>query len=117
MVCTERIAVAGLQFNSKSLTTNAQTYEPMAYQNYAASGGGGVLPKSHTWPKVQPKLPVTASRMGPRYETNDTDFEEDMSDDEEYSGRRSEDSVSRFPSLEYHLFKVRNLTKLGAVEL
>jgi hypothetical protein len=28
-------------------------------------------------------------------ETNETDFEEDLSDLEEYSGRRSEDSVSR----------------------
>lgn len=66
----------------------------MAYQNYARGGGINVLPKSNTWPKVQTKLRAMASRTASRHETNDTDFEEDMSDFEEYSGRRSEDSVS-----------------------
>lgn len=92
----ERIAAAS---RFKFLTINSQTYEPMAYQNYTGAGEiGGVRPKSNTWPKVQPNLRPTAaaSRTGSRYETNDTDFEEDMSDYDEYSGRRSEDSVSRF---------------------
>lgn len=58
------------------------------------SFAGAMPQKSNTWPLQDSRRYTTEPGMDDRYDTNETDFEEDMSDMEEYSGRRSEDSVS-----------------------
>ena len=76
----------------KATATNAkQSYIPNAYHDR-----GSMLQKAQTYPVYghrQSALPQRTPQE--RYEAFETDFEEDMSDFEEYSGRRSEDSVCR----------------------
>lgn len=52
-----------------------------------------LLPKGHVKP-----LSVAATMSQDTTEMSDTEFEEDFSDIEEYSGRRSEESVGHVPA-------------------
>ena len=70
-------------------------YVPSAYTD-----GGSMYSKGRVQSVFDPRVSTVAYRPGivESHGIVDTDFEEDVSDLEEYSGRRSEDSVSGRPA-------------------
>ena len=55
------------------------------------------MSKSRVQSVFDPRVSTTSYRPGVvGHDVNETEFEEDLSDFEEYSGRRSEDSVRLF---------------------
>ena len=70
-------------------TKPIQSYVPSAYHDR-----GSMFQKGRIQSVYAPRASIAAYRPGvDSNEMNDTEFEEDLSDFEEYSGRRSEDSV------------------------